>query len=110
MLSSALAAVKMKMAASSAMENGLTSQLMPSVVAMPRQCLPTYVQGGEVNFQQHGDDHEPHEQGNWNVDMRQRGGAEELEQAGEQLAEDDARDDAERHPEREVALEKSHGL
>ena len=26
---------------SSAMENGLTSQLMPTVVAMPRQCWPT---------------------------------------------------------------------
>ncbi len=31
----------MKIQASSAMEKGLISQLMPTVVAMPRQCCPT---------------------------------------------------------------------
>ena len=45
----------MKIQASSAIENGFTSQLTPTVEAMPRQCCPTSREGREIDLEQHRD-------------------------------------------------------
>ena len=93
---------------SSAMENGLISQFTPTVVAMPRQCWPTSAQRARIDLQQHRHDHQPHQDGDRQVHLRDRRVADRMEHAGHGLAERDAGDDAERDPEREVTLENTH--
>ena len=59
----------MKIQPSSAIENGLTAQLMNSVTPMPRQCLRHFVQSAEVDAQQHRNDHHPDQQSDRQVDL-----------------------------------------
>ena len=66
---------------SSAIENGLTSQLMPTVVMMPRQWLLHLAQRRQVDLQQHGNDHQPDQHGNREVDVGDRRRAEGVEHA-----------------------------
>ena len=94
---------------SSAIENGLTSQLTPTVAAMPRQWLLHLPERGEVDLQQHRHDHQPDQHRDRQIDLRHRRRAERMEHARHSLAERDADDDAERDPERQVALERPHG-
>jgi hypothetical protein len=79
----------MKIQASNAMENGLTSQLTPTVVAMPRQCCPT-------------------SRGYRQVDLCDGRLAEHMKDPWHELAEDHAGDDAERDPAGQEALEDTH--
>jgi hypothetical protein len=80
--------------ASSAIENGLTAQLMKSVTPMPRQCCAPG-QRGEVDLQQHRDDHQPDQQGDRQVDLGDFHAAPMAwNRAGKELAERDADDDA----------------
>ena len=94
---------------SSAIENGLTSQLTPTVEAMPRQCCPTSPSAAEVDLQQHRHDHQPDQHRDRQIDLRDRRVAEHMEHARHDLPQDDADDDAERDPERQEALEHVHG-
>ena len=66
---------------SSAIENGLTAQLTNRVTPMPRQCRPTSPQRGEVDLEQHRHDHQPDQGRHRQVDLRDLGAAEGVEQA-----------------------------
>ena len=58
---------------SSAMENGLISQFTPTVAAMPRQCWPTSPKRARIDLQQHRHDHQPHQDGDRQVHLRDGG-------------------------------------
>ena len=64
---------------SSAIENGLTSQLIPTVTAMPRQCSLDLPERGEVDLEQHRNDHQPDQHGDRQIDFRHRRRAERVE-------------------------------
>ena len=66
------------------MENGLTAQLMNSVTPMPRQCSRTCAERGEIDLQQHRDDHQPDQHRDRHVDLGDLGRAEAWNSAGEQ--------------------------
>ena len=72
----------------------------------PEAGIPT--QRAEVNLQQHGDDHQPDENGNRQIDLRHRRRAEGMKHARQGLPQDNAYDNAECHPEREESLEDPH--
>ena len=61
--------MRMNSQASSAMENGLTAQLMNSVTPMPRQCFLHLIQRREIDLHQHGDDHQPDQQAHRQIDL-----------------------------------------
>ncbi len=64
---------------------------------------------GEVDFEQHRNDHQPDEHRDRQIHFGHRCRAKDAEQAGQRLSERDASHDAERDPERQVAFEFSHG-
>ena len=71
---------------SSAIENGLTSQLTPTVAAMPRQWLRTCPSAAEIDLEQHRNDHQPDQHRDRQVDLRDRRRAERMEQARQRPA------------------------
>ena len=83
------------------MENGLTSQLTPTVVGNPAPVFPHLSERGKIDLQQHRHDHQPDQHGDRQIDLRDRRRAERMKHAGHGLPEDDADDDAERDPERQ---------
>jgi len=85
---------------SSAIENGLTSQLTPTVATIPRQCLS---ERGKVDLQQHRHDHQPDQHGNRQIDFRDCRRAKRVEHAWQGLPEANADDNAKRDPERQEA-------
>ena len=95
---------------SSAIENGFTAQLTNSVTPIPRQCSVTCDERGEVDLDQHRNDHQPDQHRDRQIDLGDLGGADRLEQRpAPAMAERDAGDDAEADPEREIAFERRHG-
>ena len=66
---------------SSAIEKGLTSQLTPTVAAMPRQCASHLSERSQVDLQQHGNDHQPDQHRDRQVDLRDGRRAERMEHA-----------------------------
>jgi hypothetical protein len=81
---------------SSAIENGLTAQLMNSVTPMPRQCRRPR-RGGEVDLHQHRDDHQPDQHRDRQVDLGDLQPADGLERRRETaMSQGDADDDAQR--------------
>jgi hypothetical protein len=64
---------------------------------------------GEVDLQQHRNDHQPDQCGDRQIDMGDRCRADCLEQTRHELAEEDAGDDAQSDPQCEVALENPQG-
>ena len=93
---------------SAAMENGLTAQLMNSVTPMPRQCSRTLPMAAKSTFTSMGMIISQISDGDRQVDVRQLGRADRVEDGGKPVAERDADDDAERDPEGEVAFEDGH--
>src|SRR5688572_11547797 len=69
---------------------------------------PHLSHGGEVDAQQHRNDHHPDQHADRQVDLRELEPAERVEQPGKQLAEEHACGDAQQHPERKPALEPAH--
>ncbi len=65
--------------ASSAIEKGFTSQLTPTVAAIPFQCAPTCAERGEVDLEQHRNDHQPDQHRDRQIDLRDFGRAERME-------------------------------
>ena len=98
----------MKIQARTAIVNGFTSQLTPTVVAIPRQWRPTCPKAVRSIFEQHRHDHEPDQHRHGNIDLRHGRFTERVKDAGQQLAERNTDDDAERHPEGEKTLEHAH--
>ena len=64
---------------SSAIENGLTAQLMNRVTPMPRQCSAHLRAAAEVDLQQHRHDHQPDQDRHRQVDLGDLGAADQLE-------------------------------
>ena len=60
--------------------------------------LPHLSERGEVDLEQHGNDHQPHQHGDGQIDLRHRRPADGAEDGGDRLSERDAGDDAERDP------------
>src|SRR3546814_5082454 len=71
--------------------------------------LPHLGEGREVDFQQHRDDHQPDEDRDRQVYLRELGRADRVEDRREEMAEGDADNDAEGDPEGQVALEGRQG-
>src|SRR3546814_20129089 len=67
--------------------------------------LPHLGEGREVDLQQHRDDHQPDEDRDRQVYLRDLGRADRVEDRREEMAEGDADNDAEGDPEGQVALE-----
>jgi len=65
------------------------------------------MQRAEIDLEQHRYDHQPDQHGDRDVDLGDRHAAEHVKRRGQQAAEHDADDDAERHPQRQVALERA---
>ena len=59
---------------------------------------------GEVDLEQHGSDHQPHQDGYRQIDVRNLRRVDHVKDAGYQTAEGNADDDAKRHPECQVTL------
>ena len=97
----------MKIQASSAIENGFTTQLTNSVTPMPRQCCRTSPQRAEVHLQQHRDDHQPDQQPDRQVDLATSMRPIAWNSPGK-TARRDADHDAGEDPDRQVALEDAH--
>ena len=70
--------------------------------------LTDLAQGGEIDLEQHGHDHEPDQHRDRQIDLRHGRIADDVKHARQQLPERDADDDAERHPKGEEALEHTH--
>jgi hypothetical protein len=85
----------------------LINQLTPTVTAMPRQCDRT-CPSGEVDLEQHGNDHQPDEHRDRQIDFGDRRRAKGAEQTGQHLSERNASHDAERDPKRQVAFERPY--
>ena len=98
----------MKSQPSSAIENGLTSQLTPTVVDSA-PVVAHLSERGEVDFQQHRHDHQPDQHGDRQIDFRHCRSAERMEHARHGLPEANADDNAERDLERQESLEFPHG-
>ena len=94
---------------SSAIENGLTAQLMNRVTPMPRQCSRTCAERGEIDLHQHRDDHQPDQHRHRQIDLGDFGRADDVEDAGEEMAKRHAGDDAQSDPQGQVAFEHGHG-
>ena len=60
----------------------------------------------EVHLQQHGNDHQPDEHGDRQVDVSNLGASDGMKDAGQQMAERHADDDAERDPQGQGAFEQ----
>jgi hypothetical protein len=86
------------------MLKGLTSQLMPTVTAIPRHCSATPVQRAEVDLQQHRHNHQPDQDGDRDIDLGHGHAAERLERGRKQPPEHDTRDDAECDPDGQITL------
>src|SRR5688572_8163392 len=69
---------------------------------------PHLPHGGEVDAQQHRDDHHPDQHADRKVDLRELEAAERVEYSWKQLAQENAQGDAEQHPKRKPALEPAH--
>ena len=63
---------------------------------------------GEVDLEQHRNDHQPDQHRHRQVDLGDLRGADRLKDAGHDMAERDADDDAERDPEGQIAFESRH--
>ena len=72
----------MKSQASNAMLKGLTSQLMPTVTAMPRHCSATRRKRAEIDLEQHRHDHQPDQHRDRNVDLGHGHAAERWKASG----------------------------
>ena len=68
--------------ASSAIENGLTSQLTPDGRRDAAPVLPHLPERAEVDLEQHRHDHQPDQHRDRQVDLRHRRRAEHMEHAG----------------------------
>ena len=90
---------------SSAIENGLTSQLTPTVTAMPRQCWPTSPSARGSIFSSIGTIISQIRMATGRFTCATVALPIAVEHAGRDLAEHDAGDDAQRDPERQVAFE-----
>ena len=99
---------RMNSQASSAIENGLTTQLTNSVTPMPRKCCRTSCSAPKSTFSSIGMIITQMSRPDRQVDLRHLHAADGLERAREHLAERDADDDAQEHPDRQVALEDAH--
>jgi hypothetical protein len=86
----------MKIHPSSAIENGLTAQLMKSVTPNAARMRPDPAERGEVDLQQHRNDHHPDEDADRDVDLGDFERRDRPGQARHQRSEDDAGDDATR--------------
>src|SRR3546814_3010997 len=71
--------------------------------------LPHLGEGREVDLQQHRDDHQPDEDRDRQVYLRDLGRADRVEDRRAEMAEGDADNDAEGDPEGKVALQGRHG-
>src|SRR3546814_15763850 len=71
--------------------------------------LPHLGEGREVDPQQHRDDHQPDEDRDRQVYLRDLGRADRVEDRREEMAEGDADNEAEGEPEGQVALEGRQG-
>ena len=98
----------MKSQPSAAIENGFTAQLMNSVTPMPRQCSRTLPRAAKSILTSIGMIISQISDGDRQVDVRELGRADRLEDAREAVAERDARDDAQRDPEGQIAFEQRH--
>ena len=92
---------------SSAIENGLTAQLMNSVTPMPRQCSVTWCSAPKSIFSSIGMIISQISTATGRLTWATSARADRLERRRQPVAERDAGDDAERHPERQVALEQT---
>ena len=89
---------------SSAIENGLTSQLMPTVTAMPRQCCPTCPSAAKSIFSSIGTIISQTSTATGRLTCATSAAPMAVNGAGQQWP-SDAGDDAQRHPERQIPLE-----
>src|SRR3546814_15925932 len=71
--------------------------------------LPHLGEGREVDLQQHRDDHQPDEDRDRQVYLRDLGRADRVEDRWEEMAEGDADNDAEGDPEGKVVVEGRQG-
>ena len=67
-------------------------------------------QGGKVDLEQHGNDHQPDQHRNRQIDLGDFRRADDLKYRGEEMAERNAGGDAQRDPEGEVSFERGHEL
>ena len=85
------------------MEKGLTNQLINRVTPIPLHALHL-MQRREVDLEQHGDDRDPDQQTDRQIDLRNFHGANRLEQAGKYLPQGDPDQDADCHPCGQIAF------
>ena len=72
--------------------------------------LSNLMQGGEVDLDQHRNDHDPDQQADGQIDPCQFHRSDGLEQRWKHLPQGDTGDDAQPDPQREIALETIHGV
>ena len=94
---------------SSAIENGLTSQLMPTVAAMPRQWLLTWPSAARSILSSIGMIISQTSTATGRLICATVAVPRAWKTPGTAWPSADADDDAERHPERQIALERAHG-
>ena len=70
--------------------------------------LANFMQGGEIDLDQHGNDHDPDQQPDGQVDLCEFHAADGLEQAGEQLTKRDPRNNAQEYPHGKIAFKDAH--
>jgi len=63
---------------------------------------------GEVDFQKHGNNHQPDENGDGNIDLGNLGGADSVEQCREKMPQSDARDNAKGNPDSQIPFKDRH--
>src|SRR5450759_3839374 len=66
-------------------------------------------QSREIDFHEHGDDHQPDEPGYRQVDLGDLGRPDDMEYGGKELPKRDSGNDAESYPDSEIAFESGHG-
>ena len=93
---------------SSAIENGLTAQLMNSVTPTPRQCSRTWPSAPKSIFSSIGMIISQTSPATGRLTRAISALGNGGEQPGQQMPERDARDDAQRDPQREIAFEQIH--
>ena len=90
--------------ASKAMENGLTPQLTNKSYAHATPVLPDPLERGQIDLDQHRNNHQPNKYSHRQVDVGYLDTAYKLECIREQLPQRDARDNAPCYPQAEIAF------